>query len=203
MTSACVTKSVRWPPHSLGTARVRKPSLEPFLMISQSNVSRGSAISSRSGEVGGLPSSATLRAVICQARCSLLRVKSIGVTLSSLGRQRRRVRPPAVACQRLCDTQFRLAAPHSGMEADACVLYVFVQRHVAHYPHGAEAFGRVLYRAMDRLPGEYGGDGGERQIREAAVGEGVGEIRRPGGPPDPRARDLQPDPDLGKFYPDP
>ena len=40
ITSACVTKSVPWPPHSFGTARVRKPSLEPFLMMSQSQVSR-------------------------------------------------------------------------------------------------------------------------------------------------------------------
>ena len=43
MTSAWVTKSVPWPPHSFGTAIVRKPSFEPFLMISQSKVSRGSA----------------------------------------------------------------------------------------------------------------------------------------------------------------
>ena len=44
ITSACVTKSVPWPPHSFGTASVRKPSFEPFLMMSQSQVSRGSAI---------------------------------------------------------------------------------------------------------------------------------------------------------------
>ena len=52
ITSACVTKSVPCPPHSLGTAMVRKPSLEPFLMISQSKVSRGSEIASRSSEIG-------------------------------------------------------------------------------------------------------------------------------------------------------
>ena len=80
MTSACVTKSVPWPPHSLGTAMVRKPSLEPFLMISQSNVSRGSAISSRSSEIGRISSSANLRVVICQERCSLLKVKSMGLS---------------------------------------------------------------------------------------------------------------------------
>ena len=33
ITSAWVTKSVPWPPHSFGTAMVRKPSLEPFLMM--------------------------------------------------------------------------------------------------------------------------------------------------------------------------
>ena len=43
ITSACVTKSVPWPPHSFGTAMVRKPSLEPFLMMSQSQVSRAVA----------------------------------------------------------------------------------------------------------------------------------------------------------------
>jgi hypothetical protein len=52
ITSAWVTKSVPWPPHSFGTASVRKPSFEPFLMISQSKVSAGSAIWSRSSEIG-------------------------------------------------------------------------------------------------------------------------------------------------------
>jgi hypothetical protein len=48
---------------SLGTASVRKPSFEPFLMMSQSKVSRGSAMASRSSEIGRISSSANLRAV--------------------------------------------------------------------------------------------------------------------------------------------
>ena len=58
-------------------------------MISQSNVSRGSEISSRSSEIGRISSSANLRAVICQERCSLLSVKSMGCALvGSFGRER-------------------------------------------------------------------------------------------------------------------
>ncbi len=37
ITSACDTKSAPGPPHSLGTASVRKPSFEPFSMMSQSH----------------------------------------------------------------------------------------------------------------------------------------------------------------------
>ena len=77
ITSACVTKSVPCPPHCFGTAMVRKPSLEPFLMISQSQVSRAVSIASRASESGRISSSANLRAAICQERCSLLRVKSM------------------------------------------------------------------------------------------------------------------------------
>jgi hypothetical protein len=36
ITMPCVTKSAPGPPHSSGTARVRKPRREPFRMISQS-----------------------------------------------------------------------------------------------------------------------------------------------------------------------
>src|SRR6185312_9881509 len=54
------------------------PSLEPFLMISQSKVSRAVGMASRSSEIGRISCSANLRAAICQERCSLLRVKSIG-----------------------------------------------------------------------------------------------------------------------------
>ena len=79
ITSACVTKSVPSPPHSFGTAMVRKPSLEPFLMISQSQVSRAVGMASRCSEIGRISSSANLRAVICHARCSSLRLKSMGV----------------------------------------------------------------------------------------------------------------------------
>ena len=77
ITSAWVTKSVPCPPHSFGTASVRKPSFEPFLMMSQSKVSRASAMASRAREIGRISSSANLRAVICHARCSLLSVKSM------------------------------------------------------------------------------------------------------------------------------
>ena len=52
ITIACVTKSVPWPPHSFGTASVRKPSLEPFLMMSQSQVSAAVGMASRSSECG-------------------------------------------------------------------------------------------------------------------------------------------------------
>ena len=38
ITSACVTKSMPWPPHSLETTAVRKPSLDPLRMMSQSKV---------------------------------------------------------------------------------------------------------------------------------------------------------------------
>ena len=87
-----MTKSVPCPPHSLGTAMVRKPSLEPFLMISQSKVARGSAISSRSSEIGRISSRANLRAFICQARCSSVSEKSMTVHLrwNSFGRERGR-----------------------------------------------------------------------------------------------------------------
>src|SRR5262249_8338396 len=173
-----------------------------FLMISQSNVSRGSAISSRSREIGRISSSANLRAVICQARCSLLSVKSMGFPFSSLGRQHRGARRPTVACQRLRDAPFRFAAPHSGMEADARTLNVFLERNVSHHSHGAEAFRRILYGAVDRLGGEYGGDDGERQIRETAVGKGIGVIRRPRGLPNGSARDFEADRDLGELCAD-
>ena len=52
MTRACVTKSVPWPPHSFGTAMVRNPSLEPFLTMSQSKVSRAVGMASRASEIG-------------------------------------------------------------------------------------------------------------------------------------------------------
>src|SRR5215467_13141499 len=187
ITSACVTKSVPCPPHSLGTAKVRKPSLEPFLMISQSNVSRGSAISSRSSESGRISSSANLRAVICQERCSLLRVKSMGLALDSFGRQR------------LGDAQLRIAVARAGMQADERVVHVLLQRHVPHHAHGAEAFRRVLGGAVDRFRGEHGGDGGQRQVGKAAIGERVRVIRRPGRLPNGGARDFEPYRDLGEL----
>src|SRR5206468_9515845 len=127
ITSAWVTKSVPCPPHSLGTARVRKPSFEPFLMISQSKVSRGSSISSRSSEVGRISSSANLRAVICQARCSLLRAKSIGTSVDSFGREHGRARRPAIARQRLGDAQLRIAVAGAGIDGNQRIVHVFLQ----------------------------------------------------------------------------
>src|SRR5262245_15683881 len=88
------------------------------------------------------------------------------------------------------------------MEADPRILNVFLQRHVSHHSHGAEAFRRILYGAVDRLGGEYGDDDGERQIRETAVGKGIGMIRRPGRLPDRSARDFEPDHDLGELCAD-
>src|SRR5262249_475890 len=203
MTSAWVTKSVPWPPHSLGTAMVRKPSLEPFLMMSQSKVARGSSISSRSSEIGRISSSANLRAVICQARCSLLRVKSMTPALSSFrGENGGGSRRPAIARQRLGDAQLCLARPRAGVEADAGIVHVFLQRHIAHHAHGAETFRRVLDGAVDRLRREYAGDGGERQIGEAALGDGVRMVRCPRRLPNGGARNLEPHRDLAELCSD-
>jgi hypothetical protein len=47
--------------------------------MSQSKLSCASGFSSSSSEIGLISSSANLRAVICQARCSLLREKSMEV----------------------------------------------------------------------------------------------------------------------------
>src|SRR5215813_798029 len=198
MTSAWVTKSVPRPPHSLGTAMVRKPSLEPFLIMSQSNVSRGSAISSRASEIGRISSSANLRAVICQARCSLLRVKSMA---PSLGCQHGGERRPK-ARQRLGDAQLRLAVADAGIEADEGIVHVFAERHVAHHAHRPETFRGVLDSAVDRLRREHLGDAGERQVGKAAVEESLGMIGSPGRLPDGGARDLEPDRDLGELCSD-
>jgi hypothetical protein len=58
MTIACVTRSMPWPPNFFGAAAVRNPSFEPFLMSSQSNVSAGFSIASRSSERGRISSCA-------------------------------------------------------------------------------------------------------------------------------------------------
>src|SRR5712691_1948726 len=166
ITSAWVTKSVPWPPHSFGTAMVRKPSLEPFLMMSQSKVSRGSEISSRSTEIGRISSSANLRAVTCQARCSLLSVKSMVVSLvGSFGREHGGGRGPPIARQHLADAQLGVVIARAGMEANERVVHVFLQRHVLHHTHGAEAFRGGLGGVVDRFRRECLGDAGERQIR--------------------------------------
>src|SRR4029077_9325712 len=142
MTRAWVTKSVPWPPHSFGTAMVRKPSLDPFLMISQSNVARGSEISSRSTEIGRISSSASLRAVFCQERCSLLSVKSMGCALfGSFARERGRIGGPAIAGERLGNVQLRVAVACTGMQGHQRIVHMFLQRHVTHHAHGAEALG--------------------------------------------------------------
>src|SRR5262249_57610478 len=86
--------------------------------------------------------------------------------------------------------------------ADGRIVKVCLEGHVSHHSHGAEAFRRILYGAVDRLGGEYGGDDGERQIRETAVGKGIGVIRRPRGLPNGSARDFEPDRDLGELCAD-
>ena len=53
--------------------------------MSQSKVSCASGDSSRASEIGRISSSANLRAVICQARCSLLSEKSMSLSLSFRG----------------------------------------------------------------------------------------------------------------------
>src|ERR1035437_8724159 len=70
MTNACVTRSIPWPPHSFATTAVRKPSCDPFRMMSQSKVARGSEMRSRCSDIGRNSSCATLRAFSCHARCS-------------------------------------------------------------------------------------------------------------------------------------
>ncbi len=66
---------------------VRKPSLDPFLMTSQSKVPRGSATASRSSEIGRISSRANLRAFICHSRCSSLIEKSMAQVPVLAGRR--------------------------------------------------------------------------------------------------------------------
>src|ERR1039458_3721183 len=145
ITSAWVTKSVPWPPHSFGTAMVRKPSLEPFLMMSQSQVSRAVGMASRASESGRISSSANLRAAICQERCSLLRVKSMGASSREMfglvaGQRHRAVSRAPVAGQFFGDAQLGIGIAVAAMLANAGVVDVFLQRHVAHHAHRAEYF---------------------------------------------------------------
>src|SRR4029077_6286126 len=56
--------------------------------------------------------------------------------------------------------------------------------------------------AVERLRCEYAGDGGERQIGEAALGDGGRMVRRPRRLPNGGARNLEPDGDLGELCPD-
>src|ERR1044071_7462498 len=146
ITSAWVTKSVPSPPYSLGTASVRKPSFEPFSTMSQLKELCASGASSRSSEIGFISSCANLRAVICQERCSLLSGKSINAPL--FRGEHRRAAP--VLGQRFGDPQPVVGGAVAAVEADAGVVDVLLQRHVAHHAHRAEAFGRVLGRAIDR-----------------------------------------------------
>ena len=110
-------------------------------------------------------------------------------------------RPP-VAGERLGDAQLRVAVAVAGVQADERVVHVFLQRHVAHHAHGAEAFRGVLGGVVDRLRREGLGDGRERQVGEAAVGDRLGMVGRPGRLPDRGARDLEPDRDLGELRAD-
>src|ERR1700733_9301836 len=148
MTRAWVTKSVPWPPYSLGTAMVRKPSFEPFLTISQSKVSGAVGMASRASDMGRISSSANWRAVICQWRCSLLNAKSmmasLGGTEKLFGRDGRR-RRAVIARQRLGNAKlgFTIAAA-AVVQGDAGVVNVFLHRDVTHHAHGAEHFGGVL-----------------------------------------------------------
>ena len=48
--------------------------------------------------------------------------------------------------------------PVAGMQADQRIVHVFLQRHVTHHAHGAEAFGGVLGGVVDRLRREHFGD---------------------------------------------
>ena len=79
MTNACDTKSAPGPPHSLGTASVRKPSFEPFSMMPQSHGSKPPSIWSRASEIGRISSVANFRASSCQPRCSSFSAKSIAI----------------------------------------------------------------------------------------------------------------------------
>src|SRR5215471_18664615 len=81
ITSAWVTKSVPSPPHCFGTAMVRKPSLEPFVNRSQSQVFAGSSIASRASETGRMSSVANFLALACHRRCSSLSSKSMATPL--------------------------------------------------------------------------------------------------------------------------
>src|ERR1700730_9899125 len=119
---------------------VRKPSFEPFLTISQSKVSCAVGMASRASEIGRISSSANLRAVICQSRCSLLNVKSMMLSLSErgdlFGGDCGRRAP--IAGQNFGDSQLGIAIALAAVQADARVVHVFLHRHVAHHTHGAE-----------------------------------------------------------------
>jgi hypothetical protein len=48
------------------------------------------------------------------------------------------------------------------MQANERVMHIFLQRHVAHHAHRAEAFRGILGGAVDGLRCEHLGDAGER-----------------------------------------
>src|SRR3954468_4944668 len=99
---------------------VRKPSFEPFSTMSQSKVPCASGASSRSSVIGLTCSSANLRAVICQERCSLLSEKSM---MLPLFRSEHGLRAP-VAGERLGDPQFVIGVAVAGVQADQSVVDV-------------------------------------------------------------------------------
>ena len=87
----------------------------------------------------------------------------------------------------------------AGMQADQRIVHVFLQRHVTHHAHGAEALRGVLGGMVDRLRREHLGDARKRQIGQAAVGECFRMVASPRRLPDGGARDLEPDGDLGEL----
>src|SRR5262249_46628957 len=122
--------------------------------MSQLKVPWASGASSRSSEIGLISSSANLRACICQERCSLLSEKSM---VAPLFRSEHRRAAPILG-DGFGNAQPVVGRAVAGVEADAGVVDVFLQRHVAHHAHGAEAFGGVLGGAIDRLRGVDLGD---------------------------------------------
>jgi len=58
---------------------------------------------------------------------------------------------------------------------------------------------RRVLRAVDRLRGEHGGDGGEAQVRKAAIGRTRLDGPKPRPPANGGARDFEPDRDLGEL----
>ena len=81
-------------------------------------------------------------------------------------------------------------------------MHVLLQRHVAHHPHGAEAFRREQRDLVDSLRRVDPRDDVKRQVGDAAVGDGIGMVERPGRLPDHVAGKLQPDGAVGELRPD-
>src|SRR5688500_10571507 len=133
MTIACDTKSAPGPPHSLGTASVRKPSFEPFSMMLQSQGSNAPSVWSRWSEIGLISSWAKRRASCCQPRCSSFSEKSIEAPSGSHGL--------LIARDRFGDGELGRAVAVIRMQEHHRVVHVLLQRHVAHHAHGAEALG--------------------------------------------------------------
>src|SRR5439155_20140592 len=110
-----------------------------FSAVCQLEVLWASGASSRSSVIGLTPSCANLRAAICHERCSLLSEKSM---IAPLFRSEHRRAAPILG-ESLGDAQPVVGRAVAGVEADPSVVDVFLQRHVAHHAHGAEAFGGI------------------------------------------------------------